>query len=433
MSKTILSILNEIAATPSRNEKEAILRREQNNELLKSVFSAAYNPFINYYIKQIPSVNEYIGGHSLERAITLLNSFSSRKYTGNAAITELAAILSLCGEDDATVIERIIQRDLRCGCSESTPNKIWPGIVPTFDVCLAHKDISNIKFPCYGQTKFDGLRCHLSLVNGKAVALSRNGKTIELLGVLDNDIGFLIKEGQTLDGELLCVKDGKILDRKTGNGIGNKAVKGTISKEEAEMIRFCTWDIVDTTSSIPYNKRIEGLLDALPPYYEETSGRKTGPAYLNKIWVAETTIINNIEESQAFFEAKLAEGQEGAMMKNMDFKWEPKRVKGVGKMKAEEVKEMRIVDLVEGTGKYKGMLGKFICQSEDGLIETGVGSGLSDEERIEYFSSDMIGRVISVCYNQKIQSKNNPKASLFLPRFVELREDKDIADNSTDF
>lgn len=41
---TILSILDELAATSKRTQKEAILRREVRNEDLKLVLWAAYNP-----------------------------------------------------------------------------------------------------------------------------------------------------------------------------------------------------------------------------------------------------------------------------------------------------------------------------------------------------------------------------------------------------
>ena len=51
----ILDILKELEATSSRLEKEAILKREQNNALLKQVFFLAYDPFTQFYIRKIPS------------------------------------------------------------------------------------------------------------------------------------------------------------------------------------------------------------------------------------------------------------------------------------------------------------------------------------------------------------------------------------------
>ena len=55
---TILDILNELEATSSINAKVAILEREKNNDLLKRVFQATYNPMITYGIKQIPEYKQ---------------------------------------------------------------------------------------------------------------------------------------------------------------------------------------------------------------------------------------------------------------------------------------------------------------------------------------------------------------------------------------
>lgn len=410
----ILAILNELAETPSTNEKEAILRREKDNDLLKRVFQAAYNPMITYGIKQIP---EYEPATELNYAVLKfglekLQKLVSREKTGNDAIWLLHAVLSSLLPDDAIVLERIIQRDLRCGTSDTLASRVWPGLVPTFDVMLAHKDISGIKYPAYAQVKSDGARCHMSLQAGKAVAFSRNGKPIELHGVFDSTIKFFIKEGETLDGELVAIgKDGEILDRKTGNGIVNKAVKGTISKEEVEMLQFHTWDIVDFTSTIPYKIRIKRLSDVITP----------APC---NIKILSTEIVNSEDEAYEFYNSCRAAGEEGAMIKNMDSKWVPKRSKDIGKMKAVEVADLVIVALEEGGGKYQGMLGAFVCETSDGKLRVSVGTGLSDSDRGEFANSAYIGRVIEVAYNEKIQDKKTEKWSLFLPRFLSLREDK---------
>lgn len=412
---SILSILNELASTNSSTEKVAILQREKDNELLKRVFHFAYNPMITYGIKQIP---EYCIGSptknnwSLNKAIDELQKFSSREVTGNDAINHLKFILQkINNRDNCTVFERIIQRDLRCGTSDSLASRVWPGIVPTFDVMLAHKDISGIKYPAYGQIKSDGARCIMTRQGNKAVAFSRNGKPIELKGVFDDAICTMVDDGETLDGELLAVQNGKILDRKTSNGFINKAVKGTISKEEADMLLFVTWDIVDFTSTIPYKTRIERLTKA--------GMNKTG-----NIRVLQTYVINSKDEAEAFFEKCLSEGEEGAMIKNMDHLWAPKRSKDIGKMKAEEVADLKIVGIVEGTGKYAGKVGSYICQTEDGILEVNVGSGLSDEDRASPLE---LGTIIEVMYNQKITDKKTGKWSLFLPRMMQVRFDKDVA------
>jgi hypothetical protein len=80
-----------------------------------------------------------------------------------------------------------------------------------------------------------------------------------------------------------------------------------------------------------------------------------------------------------------------------------------------------------GAGKYEGMIGALLCESEDGVIKVAVGSGLKDDQRlIDVYT----GKIISVKYNERITNKAGDQ-SLFLPIFDQLREDKDVADVST--
>jgi hypothetical protein len=415
---TILSILDELEATASTNAKVAILEREKNNEVLKHVFQATYNPMITYGIKQIPTYKSFNTNQPLQFGLSCLASLVSRVFTGNAAIDFLSDTLANLSKDDAIVIERIIDRDLRCGTSDTLASRVWPGLVPTFDVMLAHKDISGIKFPAYAQIKSDGARCHMSLQAGKAVAFSRNGKPIELHGTFDKRITSWIEEGMTLDGELLAMKDGKILDRKTGNGIVNKAVKGTISKEEAEMLVYATWDVVDFTSTIPYKERLAYLRKNSKGLYAKTN---------SKIFLLDAIIVNSKEEAEEFFDQCVAAGEEGAMIKNINSLWVPKRSKDLGKMKAEEVADLVIVGLQEGTGKNVGKLGAFICKTHDDKLEVNVGTGFSDEDRKTYWDRNIIGSVVEVMYNQLITDKKTGMHSLFLPRFLSVRVDKNKA------
>lgn len=419
----ILAILTELANEPSINNKVKILEREKDNELLKRAFIAAYNPMITYGIKQIPTYKHVAHADSLSDALSNLQYLADRTYTGNIAVDHLRSQLENTHPDDATVIERIIQRDLRCGTSDSLASRVWEDLVPTFDVMLSHSDISGIKYPAYAQIKSDGARCHMSLRGGKAVAFSRNGKPIELHGMFDAALASIIEEGETLDGELLAFKQGKTLDRKTGNGIVNKAVKGTISKEDAECLVLATWDIVDFTSTIPYKDRIHRLNKAL---IENPN---------TKISVLATTVVNDEQEAYKFYKQCRDNGEEGAMIKNMDAVWQPKRSKDIGKMKAIETADLRIKGWYYGdeNKQFKDGLGGFLCESEDGIVKVRVGGGYSKEFRLQDTSvfDSMVGGVMEVLYNEKIQDKKTKVWSLFLPRVDSdtnwYRIDKNVA------
>ena len=89
--------------------------------------------------------------------------------------------------------------------------------------------------------------------------------------------------------------------------------------------------------------------------------------------------------------------------------------------------DLKVVAIQEGTGKYKGKIGALLCESGDGNVKVSVGSGLTDEQR-SLPESDYIGKIISVKYNTKIPNYDKSGETLFLPRFVEIRLDKDSAD-----
>jgi hypothetical protein len=59
-----------------------------------------------------------------------------------------------------------------------------------------------------------------------------------------------------------------------------------------------------------------------------------------------------------------------------------------------------------------------------------VGSGFNDEHR-QTLGDEIVGKIVAVKYNARITNKEGEQ-SLFLPIFVEIRNDKDVADSSVD-
>lgn len=419
----IIDILKELEATSSRLEKEAILKREQNNELLKKVFFLAYDPFTQFYIRKIPRyMTDAVATRDLDRALNDLSQLSTRAVTGNDGIDWLTDILETLTLEDAKVIERVIGKDLKCGASGSTANKTWSGLIHEYPCMLCtpfdEKILKTFKFPAYAQLKMDGMRFNAIIKDGKCEFRSRNGKEILLLGNLEQEF-IAMANGQNLvfDGELLVSDKGVILDRQTGNGILNKAVKGTISDLEAHKVNATVWDVIDYETF----KVGRGKLN-----YQTRFALLENMSMPRKVRLVESKVVASIEEAQKIFEEYLAQGQEGIILKDMSGVWEDKRVKTQVKFKAELDCDLRIVAIQPGTGKYEGMVGAYICESEDGIIKVDVGSGLSDEDRKNF---DVVGKIIAVVYNARIKNKQGEE-SLFLPRVVEIREDKNIADSA---
>ena len=425
----ILQILNELASTSSRLEKEAIILREKDNELLKQVYFLAYDPFTQFYQRKIPKYtpNTNPVGDNLDWGMDqLVTMLASRKVTGNAAIEHLQYVLENVSDKNALVLERIIGKDLKCGASDSTANKIWPGLVHDYPCMLAsgydEKLVAKIKWPAFAQLKMDGMRFNAIVKDGKCEFRTRNGKEVNLLGNLEAEFIALAAGNNTVfDGELVVMdeEDWQYLDRQTGNGILNKAVKGTITPELANRVCATLWDIIpyedfqNSISKHAYKHRF-ALLEAM----HLDSG---------KIRIVSNRIVANLEEARTLFERYLAEGQEGIILKDSMGLWENKRSRGQIKFKGELECDLKIVGIQEGTGKYVGKIGAYICESEDGILKCDVGSGFKDDQRI--IDQSVIGKVIAVKYNARIKNKQG-RDSLFLPIFLEIREDKIVADNA---
>jgi hypothetical protein len=432
----INTFLKDLAANPSRNYKIEQLEKHVDNETLREVVRLALCPFTQFYQRKIPKYTCDGTNANIEAILPALYDLSAREVTGNAAIEYLRMLLSSLNEDDAKVLERIIDKSLDCGVQVSTANAVWSGLIREYPVMLCsqfeQKLVDKIKFPAYAQMKMDGMRFNAIVRDGKVEYRSRNGKEIQLLGNLDEQ--FIAMAGEVdcvFDGELLVMLPGdhQFADRQTGNGILNKANKGTISAEEAAMVHASVWDLIpyayftDGHCPVPYSKRFSSLEQLVQ---KQSAGNK-------RVWLVSSQIVQTIEEAQEMFQEYLSLGYEGIILKDGSGVWEDKRAKHQIKFKGELECDLKIVAVEEGSGKYAGMLGAMICESSDGVVKVSVGSGLNDEHRINlwHIKQEILDRIVAVKYNTRIKNKQGEE-SLFLPIFVELRDDKDVADSSKD-
>ena len=429
---SVNSIFEELADTSSRLEKEAILKKNSTNDVFKRAIFLALDPYTQFYIRKIPKYTPNSKkGIDLKFALDTLNDLSSRRITGNAAIDFLRDTLEALNIEDAKVLERVIEKDLRCGVSEATVNKIWKNLVPTYPCMLASgyedKLVNKIQFPAIAQLKLDGMRFNAIIKNGAVEFRSRNGKLLNLLGHLEDE--FLKLAGNdkvVIDGELCVVdpEEGGFLPRQIGNGILSKAQKGTLTDGDAKMIHATVWDWIPLEAfqnpgkcQMQYKSRFNSLKSTL-----EQSKYK-------RIHLVEYRMVNSIDEAKEYFTEMLENGQEGIILKDMSAVWEDKRAKHQIKFKGELECDLMCVDWVVGTGKNAGRLGALVLESADGKIKVNVGTGFTDRHR-DTIGRDVIGKVIAIKYNGRIVDQRSGVSSLFLPVFIEVRDDKTTADHS---
>ena len=214
---------------------------------------------------------------------------------------------------------------------------------------------------------------------------------------------------------------GGFLDRNTGNGIINKAIQGTISKEEAALIAVECWDVVK------YDHWVSGVSDCT--YDKRFSMLETmiKLAKSEKLLVIDTATVMNFDEANMFYKDMLSKGEEGAVLKNLDGIWKDHTSPNQVKMKVKDPADLLCVG-TQPHSKKPDWIGALILESSDGIIKVSSGSGLTDDLRQK--SPDFfIGKIIEVEYNEISEDKKTGQKSLFLPIYIDVREDKSEADS----
>ena len=166
------------------------------------------------------------------------------------------------------------------------------------------------------QPKFDGNRCLIYCRDGVNYAYSRQGKRVEAIDHILNDI--VLPEGYILDGELYC------------HGQPLQTIVSWIKRkqEDTKRLRYHVYDIV---SNLPYTLRSR-LIRELP------IGESISPVYGES--------VGSYEDVLAAFREYRADGYEGAILRWGSSGYEDgKRSKSLVKIKEWNSDEFVVVDI----------------------------------------------------------------------------------------
>lgn len=435
---SIVNIIKELRKTSSRNEKESILIANKDNETLKRVFYLAYDPSINFYIKSIPYEDnwkhgeyfEYDENDEFEILFDVLETIYSRELTGNKAISFLTGVLSERSTEMQELICNIIKKDLDCGVQTTTINKIWKGLItdpPYMGYQLfSEKLIKSFKLPCYSQIKLDGLYADVFVMKDSVSYRSRSGISCKFK-LPDSVEEKLINLSQYSDSEFVLhcealVRKGdsftEFEERKIGNGYLNS------DESDPEKVVIVIWDVVGIDG---YNNR-----KSTEEYIERFNLVEKIVEYVDTphIQMVESRFCNTTQDVIDHFVEARSKGMEGTVIKSPKLKWKDGKVKDGLKLKNEFECEMKIVGFQEHS-KKSGQIGAIFVESEDGVVKCKVGSGLTDTQRKKFFltQDEMIGKIVTVRGNDLVTNElKQDQYSIFLPRFVEVRDDKNVAD-----
>ena len=405
----VSEILEEIKTTAGTNDKKEVLKSQNDNELLKKALKYGLDPFTPFNIVKVPKVKDrHESLHEdkvWNRFFEAADACADRQITGNNAIEAMHNVFSTAPEADEKWMRKILKKHLAIGASTKTVNKVFPGLIPTFEVALAQKfEEKRIigKEEVAVEPKLDGIRCFAIVENGEASLYARSGK---LISNFDSTIGAelsALPEG-CYDGEIMG-EDFIALMRQAYRK-DNVITEGTYLSL-FDYIPMSEWKTRETAATC--KERYQSLC----AFVSESTA-----SYLQV--VPRYTVPAEYSEIKKLHDEFVAQGYEGAMVKDLEAPYKFGRGPEVMKLKAFHDVDLKIEKLLEGTGRHEGKLGSVVVNFNG--VEVQVGSGFSDDLRESVWSDpqSFLGRMIEVRYQEV-----TPDGSLRFPTFVCFRNDR---------
>ena len=430
--------IRDLESSDSRIHKEKVIEKALMAAKLGSsdaqafLFNCfqAYNPFYTFNVKQVPDTQGLTGRpNPWPRFWAMLEDLRTRGITGHRARDKIQECAELFDSDEwNNLCARVIRKDLRCGISEKTLNKVLGKTdykIPVF-TCQLAQDSTDQPKKLRGtkrlECKLDGVRV-LAVVSGATCTLySRNGKVFENFPQIADFVEEHRKAFQrdsAFGGQF--VLDGEIVGKSFQDLMKQAQRK---SNAKTDNMVYHVFDILPLTEfregfcNLQQHKRID-LLKRAQAFLPENGCVRVMPGMDVDLDTAEGHDV-----MRRFAEASVEEGYEGIMIKSMDAPYECKRSDFWMKWKPTITVDLNIVGFEEGTGRNLGRLGAIVCEGVDNdrTIRVNVGSGLSDSDRDEYWLNrdKLLGDVVEVQADAVTQNQDG-SYSLRFPRFMRFR------------
>jgi len=424
---SILTIFNELNESNSSLHKLSVLKKHQNNELLKRVLKMTYDKVEYTYGISLQNVLKYgicsiQQGDFIQALDDLENEFNTRKCTGHAALERALSWIETLSDEESEVFQRIINRDIKCNVGRTQMNKVWPGLITkvVYMRCgvFSDKTKKKIQFPAILQLKADGTYREFTVNNGEVTASSRSGEPYDYPLHFNSMKHF--PDG-VYTGELTVQG---ITDRAEGNGLINS------STPPHDKIVFDVWDYISLEeyknagskikNKTPYNVRFSELELIL----EHTQS--------SNIKCIESHTVRNIQEALEQTSKWMQQGLEGGVLKNSKAVFKDGTSTEQLKLKIQIDAEVRIVGFKDGKlgTKRASKVGSIMFENDEGTIK-GQCSGFNDKELNDMTDNPekYLNKIMTVQFNDLTKARGHDFYALSHPRFIEIRNDKSTTNN----
>ena len=425
------AVIRSLEDHSSRLNKEAIIEAEAklgNKELFEG-FRLALDSLVSFGVKKVPT-HGGPDGQGLPWAAfqELAHLLYTRQLTGHEARDAIELALSASTKAQWNDwYRRILIKDLRCGVSEKTVNKVVKNFaditpVPVFECMLAHDGANHekkIKGKKLLEPKLDGVRV-LTVINWDnrtVTQYSRNGKLLENFTHITEALEKHIDDfgrSMVLDGEMISTSFQALMKQVHR--------KDNVKANDAVLMLF---DIIPLSEfqkgkSVLGQRRRSKLLQSMKSIFDK----------IGNIGIIPQTEVDLDEYAgellfKQFNKDAIADGYEGIMIKDVGAPYVCKRADYWMKWKPTISVDLNIVGFEEGTGRNENRLGAIICEGVDNdrRIRVNVGSGFSDALRDEYWTNrdELLGHLVEVQADAVTQNQDG-SYSLRFPRFLRFRD-----------
>lgn len=415
----ILEIVNQLQSTSSRNEKESILKKYKDNQLWKDVLYFVFNPYIvtglsSKKINKIITDIWMINSNKLNTITKIMEYLETNNTGKDENIFFVQNFIRGHAPGVMDLLTKIVTKDLSLGIDAKTINKVYGNIIPIFNVMLAHKyaDHENkVTGEFILTTKLDGIRCVLIKEDGSIKLFSRQGQPLE--GLVEIESEALNLHDGVYDGELILKNDNNL----NSDDLYRATVKVVRKDGEKHNVEYNVFDYLPVEdfqngkSDISCAIRKVNIHEAIGDNFNFI--KEVKPLYVGDDKEVIFPLLNTV----------ISKGQEGLMLNVADAPYECKRSNKILKIKKMNTVDLKVTGYEEGTGKYKGMLGRINVDYKG--FTCGVGSGFTDEDRVYVWQNqdNLLGTIVEVQYFE--ESKNQKSGiSLRFPIFKRFRTDK---------
>ena len=423
------SVIEQLEADNSRLYKEEVLAREAaagNTEFFQGV-RLALDSMITFGVKQVEPKTGDGPGLTWTSFKLLTDQLSNRQVTGNAAGVAIGIARQKATEAQWNLwYRRILIKDLRCGVSEKTINKVVEKnyadyAIPVFTCQLAH-DSANHESKVTGEklieVKLDGVRVVAIVYPTGLVSLfSRNGKQLDNFPLVEQQLSkhaIFFAEPVVLDGEIMSASFQDLMKQIHR--------KDDTKADDAVLNLFDIITLREFQTGQGEHRQIDRST-SLFAWYNQFKDHMPNVTVVGQELVDLSTDDGQKRFKQINSDA-VAGGYEGIMIKDPQAVYECKRSVAWLKLKPFIEVSLEVTDVEEGTGRNQGRLGAVVCSGQDDgrTITVNCGSGFSDNDRTVYWANraDLLGQIVEVRADAITQNQDGTY-SLRFPRFLRFR------------